>query len=41
MKDKISKWYSFGLWTIEMVRDAVKKKKLTEEEYAEITGEAY
>ena len=36
MKDKIAKWYKQGLWTAQMVQDAVTKKKLTAEEAAEI-----
>lgn len=40
MKEKIKAWYKFGLWTKEMVRNAVIKGKLTEEEYLEIVGEA-
>lgn len=40
MKEKINKWYEQGLWTAEMVRNAVIKGKLTEEEYREIVGEA-
>lgn len=40
MKEKIKKWYEQGLWTAEMVRNAVVKGKLTEEEYREIVGEA-
>lgn len=40
MKEKIKAWYKFGLWTKEMVRNAVIKGKLTEEEYREIVGEA-
>ena len=40
MKEKIKKWYEQGLWTAEMVRNAVIKDKLTEEEYREIVGEA-
>lgn len=40
MKEKIKAWYKFGLWTKEMVRNAVVKGKLTEEEYREIVGEA-
>lgn len=39
MKEKIKKWYEQGLWTAEMVRNAVVKGKLTEEEYREIVGE--
>ena len=40
MKEKIKKWYKQGLWTAEMVRNAVVKGKLTEDEYREIVGEA-
>lgn len=40
MKEKIKKWYEQGLWTEEMVRNAVIKGKLTEDEYREIVGEA-
>ena len=40
MKEKIKKWYEQGLWTVEMVRNAVVKGKLTEDEYREIVGEA-
>lgn len=40
MKEKIKRWYGQGLWTAEMVRNAVIKGKLTEEEYREIVGEA-
>lgn len=41
MKEKIKKWYEQGLWTVNMVRNAVVKGKLTAAEYAEITGEDY
>lgn len=40
MMEKIKKWYEQGLWTAEMVRNAVIKGKLTEDEYREIVGEA-
>ena len=40
MKEKIKTWYEQGLWTVEMVRNAVIKGKLTEDEYQEIVGEA-
>lgn len=40
MKEKIKKWYEPGLWTAEMVRNAVIKGKLTEDEYRGIVGEA-
>lgn len=36
MKDKIVKWYKQGLWSAEMVRQAVDKGILTPEEAAEI-----
>lgn len=36
MKEKISKWYKQGLWTEEMVMQAVEKGILTEDEAAEI-----
>lgn len=36
MKDKIAKWYKQGLWSAEMVQNAVDKGILTEKEVAEI-----
>ena len=39
--EEIKNWYEAGFWTIKMVANAVKKKKITSEEYEEITGEAY
>lgn len=41
MYDKIKKFYDLGLWTKEMVKNAVVKGIITEEEYADITGEPY
>ena len=41
MKENIKAWYKFGLWTKEMVRNAVVKTALTAAEYQEITGEEY
>lgn len=41
MKEKIRTWYRFGLWTKEMVRNAVVKLVLTAVEYQEIIGEEY
>ena len=38
MKNKIAKWYKQGLWTEEMVRNAVEKGIITEEDYKEIVG---
>ena len=39
MKEKIAKWYRQGLWTAQMVQDAVTKGKLTEEEAEEILAD--
>ena len=39
MKEKIAKWYKQGLWTAQMVQEAVTKKKLTAEEAAEILSD--
>ena len=36
MKEKIEKWYKQGLWTAQMVQNAVTKKKLTADEAEEI-----
>lgn len=41
MKAKIEKWYKQGLWTTEMIANAVVKGIITAEQYEEITGEAY
>ena len=38
MKEKITKWFKAGLWTKEMVHNAVVKNILTEAEYVEIVG---
>lgn len=38
MKEKIERWYHMGLWTEEMVMNAVAKGVLTEEKAAEILG---
>ena len=38
MKERIAKWYKQGLWTAEMVQNAVEKGILKEEEAAEIIG---
>jgi hypothetical protein len=40
-KQKIESYYSASLWTLEMVRNAVVKGKITAAEYQEITGEEY
>ena len=36
MKEKIARWYALGLWSAEMVRNAVLKGVLTEDEAASI-----
>ena len=41
MKEKISFWYKTGLWTLEMVRSAVEKKKISAKDFKEITGQAF
>ena len=41
MFEKIKRWYEEGLWTKAMVRNAVKKEKITAEQYEEIVGEPY
>lgn len=41
MYQKIKRWYEYGMWTKEMVKNAVVKGKITAEEYKEITGEDY
>lgn len=39
MRDKIERWYNLGLWTEEMVQNAVNKGVLTIDEAAEILDE--
>lgn len=41
MKAKIEKWYHMGLWTKEMIANAVTKGILTAGDYEDITGEVY
>lgn len=41
MYKKIKRWYAQGLWTKEMVAQAVTKGVLTPEQYEEIVGEPY
>ena len=41
MKNKISKWYKQGLWSAEMVANAVEKGIITAGDFKEITGEDY
>lgn len=38
MKEKIALWYAQGLWTTEMVQNAVEKGLLTQDEADEILG---
>ena len=38
MKEKIAKWYKQGLWSEEMVMNAVKKDIITDSEANEILG---
>ncbi len=38
---KIKDYYDRGLWTKEMVKNAVVMNKITEIEYKQITGEDY
>lgn len=39
--EKIKKYYEDGLWTKEMVRNAVVKGKITPAQYTLVTGEPY
>ena len=39
--DKVKAFYDGGYWTKNMVKNAVIKNWITEDEYAEITGEPY
>ena len=38
MREKIAKWYAQGLWSVQMVKNAVEKGVITEQEYKEIVG---
>ena len=38
--EKVKAWYEAGVWTLDMVRNAVEKGRISAEEFAEITGEA-
>ena len=38
---KVKNYYDSGLWTIEMVRQAVVKNWITAEEFEIITGQSY
>lgn len=39
MFERIKKWYKQGLWTVEMVQNAVAKGVITEEQAAEIIAQ--
>lgn len=39
MFERIKKWYKQGLWSKEMVANAVEKGIITPEQYTEITGD--
>lgn len=39
--NKVKKYYDAGLWNLTMVRNAVAKGWITEEEFTLITGEDY
>ena len=39
--EKVKTYYDRGVWTIDMVRNAVVKGWITEEEFTEITREEY
>lgn len=41
MFKKIKKWYAQGLWTKEMVANAVGKGVISAAQFKEITGEAH
>ena len=41
MREKIKTWYKQGLWTLNMVRNAVEKGVLTPEDYKDCTGEDF
>lgn len=38
---KVKHYFILGLWDVTRVRNAVVKEWITEDEYIEITGEAY
>lgn len=40
-ESKVKRWYENGLWTEKMVKNAVKKGKLTVEQYERITGKEF
>lgn len=40
-REKVKQWYEWGVWTKDMVANAVKKDKLSKEDYLYITGEEF
>jgi hypothetical protein len=41
MKSKIKAYFDAGFWTLDMVKNAVKKGKITVADFEEITGVKY
>lgn len=41
IKEKILSWFNSGLWTEDMVAEAVERKIITAEDYTYIIGEDY
>ena len=39
--ERIKMYYETGLWDISRVKDAVKKDKISESQFKEITGQEY
>ena len=39
--NKVKRWYDMGMWNETRVRNAVVKGWITEEEFTDITGQAY
>lgn len=39
--EKISDWYHNGFWSIKTLKVAVKTKRITADEFKEISGETY
>ena len=39
--ERIERFYDDGYWTKEMVADAARAKKITTQEYEQITGEVF
>ena len=41
MYEKIKEYYDTGLWSVERVKNMVRKYIITQDEYYEIVGEVY